>query len=177
VKPHIIASFFSSFEDDPIERRKPLLLHLTPFSFGSIELRPVAELAGTEVLGNSPDALLDVTPFELERLHVTPNATQRNMYMRVFGIVMSDGDPFEFGTEILFHSLHHIPGKALQIDPESKLRYQFPARLFQGRLPSQPSSPTLIRKTRLGAANIRKFANTRPGFQWDEAPPDKDKLF
>jgi hypothetical protein len=26
-------------------------------------------------------------------------------------------------------------------------------------------------------ANLRKFANTRPGFQWDEAPPDKDKLF
>jgi hypothetical protein len=26
-------------------------------------------------------------------------------------------------------------------------------------------------------ANLRKFANTRPGFHWDEAPPDKDKLF
>jgi len=26
-------------------------------------------------------------------------------------------------------------------------------------------------------ANLRKYANSRPGFQWDEAPPDKDKLF
>jgi hypothetical protein len=26
-------------------------------------------------------------------------------------------------------------------------------------------------------ANLRKYANTRPGFQWDEAPPDKEKLF
>jgi hypothetical protein len=26
-------------------------------------------------------------------------------------------------------------------------------------------------------ANLRKFANTSPGFRWDEAPPDKDKLF
>ena len=26
-------------------------------------------------------------------------------------------------------------------------------------------------------ANLRKYANTPPGFQWDEAPPDKDKLF
>ncbi len=26
-------------------------------------------------------------------------------------------------------------------------------------------------------ANLRKYATTRPGFHWDEAPPDKDKLF
>jgi hypothetical protein len=26
-------------------------------------------------------------------------------------------------------------------------------------------------------ANLRKYANTRPGFHWDEAPPDKNKLF
>ncbi len=26
-------------------------------------------------------------------------------------------------------------------------------------------------------ANLRKYANTRPAFHWDEAPPDKDKLF
>ncbi len=26
-------------------------------------------------------------------------------------------------------------------------------------------------------ANLRKYANTRPGFHWDEAPPDIDKLF
>jgi hypothetical protein len=26
-------------------------------------------------------------------------------------------------------------------------------------------------------ANLRKYANIRPGFQWDEAPPDKEKLF
>jgi len=26
-------------------------------------------------------------------------------------------------------------------------------------------------------ANLRKYANSRSGFQWDEAPPDKDKLF
>ena len=26
-------------------------------------------------------------------------------------------------------------------------------------------------------ANLRKYANSRPGFQWDEAPPDKEKLF
>lgn len=26
-------------------------------------------------------------------------------------------------------------------------------------------------------ANLRKYANTRPGFNWDEAPPNKNKLF
>ena len=26
-------------------------------------------------------------------------------------------------------------------------------------------------------ANLRKLSNNRPGFQWDEVPPDKDKLF
>jgi hypothetical protein len=26
-------------------------------------------------------------------------------------------------------------------------------------------------------ANLRKLSTSRPGFQWDEAPPDKDKLF
>ena len=26
-------------------------------------------------------------------------------------------------------------------------------------------------------ANLRKLSTGRPGFQWDEAPPDKDKLF
>jgi len=45
-------------------------------------------------------------------------------------------------------------------------------------------SPETITKPHAGKpagrdplANLRKYANTRPGFQWDEAPPDKEKLF
>jgi hypothetical protein len=59
------------------------------------------------------------------------------MYMGVLGIVMSDGYPFEFGTEILFHSLHHVPGKALQIDAVAELRPQneLPEELIPVRLP------------------------------------------
>jgi hypothetical protein len=54
-------------------------------------------------------------PFQLEGLLVGANAAERHMHVRMFGIVMSDRDPFEFGTETLFHSLHHVPRKAPQI--------------------------------------------------------------
>ena len=41
---------------------------------------------------------------------------------------------------------------------------------INGAHPEQPAGGDPL-------ANLRKFANTRVGFQWDEAPPDKDKLF
>ena len=44
------------------------------------------------------------------------------MNMGMFGIVVSDCHPFEFGESVFLHSLHHIPRKALQIHPVTKLR-------------------------------------------------------
>jgi hypothetical protein len=42
-----------------------------------------------------------------------------------------------------------------------------------------PSGPVLDQRPadRDPLANLRKLSNNRPGFQWDEAPPDKEKLF
>ena len=52
------------------------------------------------------------------------------MNVGMLGVVVSDCHPFEFGTEVVFHSLHHIPCKALQIHPVTKLRdrISFPKR-------------------------------------------------
>lgn len=38
------------------------------------------------------------------------------------------------------------------------------------KVPEQPSKRDPL-------ANLRNYANTRPGFHWDEAPPDEDQLF
>jgi hypothetical protein len=66
----------------------------------------------------------------------------------------------------------------------SAVRVETPIPIPGPPLPSPASIPAILTDShpqdpvgRDPLANLRKFANTRPGFQWDEAPPDKDKLF
>jgi len=54
-----------------------------------------------------------------------------------------------------------------------------PATQSVGPVAVPPGSPLQVRQSsgRDPLANLRKLSTGRPGFQWDEAPPDKDKLF
>src|SRR4051794_21191936 len=54
-----------------------------------------------------------------------------------------------------------------------------PASQTVGPVAAPPSSPLQVRQSseRDPLANLRKLSTGRPGFHWDEAPPDKDKLF
>ena len=65
---------------------------------------------------------------------------------------------------------------------DAGVRPESPAPISSSNPPAPVSAPAISSEPEQPAgrdplANLRKFANTRVGFEWDEAPPDKDKLF
>jgi hypothetical protein len=62
----------------PIQRGESLLRHFAALRFGDIELRAIPKLPGTQVLGDAPNAMLDVIAFETKRLSSIPTATIAN---------------------------------------------------------------------------------------------------
>jgi hypothetical protein len=61
---------------------------------------PISNLPSTEVFRNLANSVLQIVPPELERLPVASDSAYGQMNVRVLRIMMSNGEPFEVGTEI-----------------------------------------------------------------------------
>src|SRR5437879_11066419 len=91
---------------------------------GDIALCAVPELPGTEILSDTPNAMLHVPTFETERSAVLANPTQSDVNVRVIGIEVRYGNPFEASIEIPCHALRQVAGQPDQVHLVSKLRRQ-----------------------------------------------------
>jgi hypothetical protein len=74
------------------------------------------------------------------------------------------------------------PPVAVASVSDAGVRRESPAPIYGSNPPAPVSAPAIGSDPEQPAgrdplANLRKFANMRVGFEWDEAPPDKDKLF
>lgn len=91
----------------------------------------------------------------------------------------------EVGIEIPYRRLSFYIGRLRREEANSdgSAALAPPAQQTVGAIPTAvpapPSSPSRATQPseRDPLANLRKLSTARPGFQWDEAPPDKDKLF
>src|SRR5437870_8783147 len=140
----------------PVKRREPLLRYFAALGLGDIRLRAVPELPGTEILSDTSNAMLHVVTFETERSAVLANPTQRDVNVRVIGIEVRYGNPFEASIEIPYHALRQVAGQPDQVHLVSKLRRQdeLPQACIAGGLPLVETSGDL--ETSLG--------RIKPGF-------------
>jgi hypothetical protein len=74
---------------------KSLFVHLAFFRLAASNSVRRPSLSLREILRNCPDAFFDILPFELKHPSIVSNAANCHMDVRVFGIVMRYGSPFE----------------------------------------------------------------------------------
>src|SRR5437773_3167483 len=94
--------------------------------------------------------MLHVVTFETERSSVLANPTQSDVNVRVIGIEVRYGNPFEASIEIPYHALRQVAGQPDQVHLVSKLRRQdeLPQACIAGGLPLVETSGDL--ETSLG---------------------------
>ena len=114
-----------------------MLRYFAALGFGDIELRAIPKLPGTQIFSDAPNAVLDVIAFETERFSVLANAAKCNVNVRVIGIEVRYGNPFEACIEIPCHALHQVAGQLHQVDLVSELRRhdELPHAFIAGQLP------------------------------------------
>ena len=85
----------------------------------------------------------------------------------------------EVGIEIPYRRLSFYIGRLRREEAENRGAVATAAGQPVGPTSPRPSSRSPVDQSgeRDPLANLRKLSSARPGFQWDEAPPDKDKLF
>ena len=115
----------------------PVLLDFAPFGVHCIELGSVSELSRAVVLGDGPDAVLDVIARHFELLSARANTSNGNVNMWMLGIVVGDGNPFERCPEVLFHLAQGVFRETLEIEtvPELWRQDDLPEQLVMRRLP------------------------------------------
>ena len=64
--------------------------------------------------------MFDVITVEPERLTIGSYSAQCDMHMRVLGVVMGHGYPFDVGIEIVCNATHQFARKLWQVDAVSK---------------------------------------------------------
>jgi hypothetical protein len=76
------------FPHDPtIERCESRLRDFASFSLCRIEFSSIPELFGAQILGGTPNPLLDVVPAHAQGGAIAPEATDYDMNVRVLGVV------------------------------------------------------------------------------------------
>ena len=85
-----------------------MLVNFAALGNSRIKLRPVPDLASTEILRNFADALFHVVLTETNR-PLGSNSPYGHMKMRVFRVVVSYRDPFDWCAEVLFHAQYQVP--------------------------------------------------------------------
>ena len=65
-----------------------------------------AELLGRDLLGAPAQPVGDVRPLEAQLLAVAIHAPDHDMGVRVIGVVVVDGGPFDLASEVLLDARH-----------------------------------------------------------------------
>ena len=113
--------------------------------------------------------MFHVVPFKTERFAVVANAAQRDVNVRVIGIEVRYGNPFEVGIEIPFHALYQAACQLHQVYLVSKLRRhdEFPHPFIAGELPLVETSgdvdPSIFRVKPVRSAKSSHNAKSRYG--------------
>src|SRR6266568_1040488 len=104
-----------------IQAGETKLVNLAALGFDSILDRAMTEFLRNQVLCTRSDAGFHVLSRKAERLAPLVDTPQRNMGMRVFGVVVDDRYPFEIGPEVPLHPGHEFPRVILKVDPVPEL--------------------------------------------------------
>jgi len=103
-----------------------------------VALGSVPELAGTQVLGNAPNPLLQVVPTQTQGLTITSDAADHDVNMRVLRVVVLHRNPFQIRSHILFHLFDQTARQPRQLYPITEFRRddQFKQSLVPRALPA-----------------------------------------
>jgi len=81
------------FPQDPaVERRESRLRYFAPFRLCRIDFRSIPELFGAQALGGT----------------IASYVSHHDINVRVLGVVMLHGNPFQVGDEVLLHTFDQI---------------------------------------------------------------------
>src|SRR6266536_6663230 len=113
------------------------LIDLPAFRFNSIRDRAMAEFFRQEVLPARSYPGFHILSRKAERLASLVYTPQRDMGMRMFGVVVDDCYPFELGLKIPLHPSHELSRVILKVDsvPELGRDDDFEDALITGLLP------------------------------------------
>lgn len=96
-------------------------MDLTTLRFGGIKLCTKPELARTMIFRDLPDALADEIPAEPNLPSFRSNTSQCDMNMRVLGVEVSHGYPFQWHPQVRLHLCDQIACQPCQVHSISKL--------------------------------------------------------
>jgi len=133
------------------------LIDLPALRFNGIGDRAMAEFLGQEILRARSDSGFDILSRKAERLASAVYTPQRDMGMRMFGVVVDDRYPFEIGLKVPFHPSHQFPCVILKVDsvPELGRDDDFEEPLIAGFLPLVESLRNI--NTPLGTAETGRL--------------------
>ena len=64
----------------------------------------------------------DIVSIQVQRLPIVAATSQSDMHMRMLGIEMGNGRPFERRAQILSHAPHYFACEPFKVDAFAKLR-------------------------------------------------------
>src|SRR5436305_124863 len=109
---------------------------------------------------------------------VVSYSAERDVYVRMLGIEMRDGQPFQFRSEVLLHSRHEIAGQPIKIESLSEFRRydQFPKPRIALTLPTLQFFGGLCRSIHFAVHVVPKLtqngsAGTLAGYVSPVSPP------
>src|SRR5205814_1621287 len=120
-----------------IQAREADLIDLPALRFNSIRDRAMAEFLRQKVFRARSDPGFHILSRKAERLASAVHTPQRNMGMRMFGVVVDDCYPFEIGLKVPLHPGDELSRVILKIDsvPELGRDDDFEEALITGFLP------------------------------------------
>jgi hypothetical protein len=86
-----------------VDRGEPLFGNLTTLRLDPIQFCAIPNLARTQVRRDSSNTLLQILAAQTQNLAAISHSANHNVNMRVLGVVVFSGNPFEFRSEILLN--------------------------------------------------------------------------
>ena len=107
-------------KNTPVQRCEAHVKNFPPLCLFRVHFGSVAELERTKLFSDRAYAMFNVVTVELERLTIGSYSAQCDMHMRVLGIVMGHGYPFNISIEIVRNAPHQFSRKLWQVGAVSK---------------------------------------------------------
>ncbi len=99
---------YRQFTELPIDRGEPVFARFHEARPGDVKIAAVPQLQGCKFLRAPPESMRDIVPRDDEVLPVISAPAQDDMDVRVIGVVVIDGDPVEFRSQIAFRRRHDV---------------------------------------------------------------------